>query len=133
MHPDRRFDAGRSRAYVRAGAVDVQDENSNVLIMVAYALASAIVLFWLVHLSLVNGTALSKLNILSEHASYNELVNRLHKADRLPTAPFNDRWNASISSSKPDATRRIGRIPDGCEPAFSGLVKASNFSSRCVT
>jgi hypothetical protein len=133
MHPDRRFHTSRPRTYVLARAVDVRHENNSVLSTAVYGLASAIIVLWLAYLSSITGTVLSKLNILPEHLSYNETVNRVHKTDRLPMAPFNDRWNAFAASGKPDAVQRTGRLPDGCEPAFSGLVKAGNFSSRCVT
>jgi len=133
MYTDRQFHAGRPRAYVRARAVDVRHENSSALITIAYALASAIIVLWLAYLSSFTGTVLSKLNVLPEHLSYNETVNRLHKTDRLSMAAFNDRWNAFAVSGRPDAAQRTGRIPDGCESAFSSLVKVGNFSARCVT
>ncbi|MGA8610167.1 MAG: hypothetical protein WB760_00340 [Xanthobacteraceae bacterium] len=131
MSRDQQFHAGRLRAYARA--VDVRHENEGILSTALYAIASAIIVLWLAYLSSVTATVLSKLNILPEHLSYSETVNRLHKTDRLTMAPFDDRWNAFATSGKPDAAQRSGRIPDGCEPAFSGLVKAGNFSWRCVT
>ena len=133
MHSDRHLHAGRPRAHARARAVDVRQENNSVLLSVVYALASAIIVLWLAYLSSVTGTVLSKLNILPEHLSYNETVNRLHKTDRLSMISFNDRWNAFAASGKPHAAQRAGRIPDGCEAAFGVLVKAANFSARCVT
>jgi len=133
MNFDRQFHAGRPRAYARARAVDVQHESRSALITIAYALASAIIVLWLAYLSSATGAVLSKLNILPEHLSYNETVNRLHKTDRLPMVSFNERWNAFARSGKPDAAQRTGRIPDGCESAFGVLVKAGNFSARCVT
>ncbi len=129
MHSDRQFHAGGPRAYARAIAMDTRHESNSILVRVIYALASAIIVLWLTYLSTVTGTVLSKLNILPEHLSYNETVNRAHKADRLTVAPFNDRWNGFAAS----AMKRTSGIPDGCEPAFSGLVKVGNFSSRCVT
>jgi hypothetical protein len=46
---------------------------------------------------------------------------------------FHDRWNAIVEIDKaPNGTQSVERIPDGCEPAFSHLVKVGNFSARCV-
>jgi hypothetical protein len=133
MSSDRQLYAGRPSAYARVRAVDIRNEDNSALFIVAYALASAIIVLWLAYLSSVTGTVLSKLNILPEHLSYYETVNRLHKTDRRPMGSFNGRWNALVTSGKPDAAQRTGRIPDGCESAFGVLVRVGNFSARCVT
>ena len=133
MQSDGQFYAGRPRVHARARAVDVRHENNSTLLTVVYVLAGAIIVLWFAYLSSVTGTILSRLNVLPEHLSYNETVNRLHKADRLATAPFNERWNAFATSGKPDPAQRTGRMPDGCESAFGVLVQAGNFSARCVT
>jgi hypothetical protein len=131
MHSDQQFHGGRPRAHARA--VVMECENGAILLRITYALAAAIITVWLTHLSSVTDIVLNKANALPEQLSYNEMVNRAHKTDQLTVAPFNDRWNAPATSRNPDAARRTGRIPDGCEPAFGGLVKVGNFSSRCVT
>lgn len=129
MHNDGQFHARRPRSYARA----LRHEHESILSTVLYVIASAIIVLWLAYLSSVTGTILSKLNIMPEHISYNDSVNRLNKTDRVPMVSFNDRWNAFVTGGKPDAAQRTGRVPDGCETAFSGLVKVGNFSSRCVT
>ena len=63
----------------------------------------------------------------------NETINRLHKGDRLPPVNFHDRWNAIAETNKgSNGAQTVERVPDGCEPAFSHLVKIGNFSARCV-
>jgi hypothetical protein len=133
MYSDAQFHAHRPRAYARARTADVRHEKEGILTTVLYVIASAIIVLWLAYLSSITGTVLSKLHILPEHVSYNETVNRVHKTGRLTIASFDDRWKAFSMSGKPDAAQRTGRIPDGCETAFGGLVKAGNFTSRCVT
>jgi len=133
MHYDQQIHAGRPRANVHARAVNLRHENESILSTVLYVIASAITVLWLAYLSSATGTILSKLNIVPEHASHNGTVNRLHKTNRLSMASFDDRWKAFATSGKPDTAQRTGRIPDGCETAFGGLIKAGNFTSRCVT
>lgn len=133
MHSDQQFHARRPRAYARARAVDVRHEKEGILTTVLYVIASAIIVLWLAYLSSVTETVLSKLHVLPEHVSNNETVNRVHKTGRLTMASFDDRWKAFPTSSRPVAAQRTGRIPDGCETAFGGLIKAGNFTSRCVT
>ena len=136
MLSDPQFHARRPRAYARARAVDVRHEKEGILTTVLYVVASAIIVLWLAYLSSITGTILSNLHVLPEHVSHNDTVNRLHKTGRLPMVSFNDRWNAFVTSGKADkadAAQRTGQVPDGCESAFSGLVKVGNFTSRCVT
>ena len=46
---------------------------------------------------------------------------------------FRERWNAIADIEKAsNGAESVERIPNGCEPAFSQLVKAGNFSARCV-
>jgi hypothetical protein len=133
MYSDPQFHGRRPRAYALARPVDVRHEKEGILTTVLYVIASAIVVLWLAHLSFVTGAVLSKLHVLPEHVSYNETVNRVHKTGRLTMASFDDKWKAFATSGRPDAAQRTGRIPDGCETAFGGLIKAGNFTSRCVT
>jgi hypothetical protein len=130
MYSDPQFHARRPRAC----AVDVRHEREGILTTVLYVIASSIIVLWLAYLSSVTGDVLSKLHVVPEHVSYNETVNRVHKTGRLTMASFDDKWKALSTSGRPDAAQRTGRIPDGCETAFGGLIKkAGNFASRCVT
>ena len=46
---------------------------------------------------------------------------------------FHDRWNAIAETNKgSNGAQTVERVPDGCEPAFSHLVKIGNFSARCL-
>ena len=133
MHSDRQLYAGRPRAYARVRVADARHESDSISVRIAYALASAIFVLWLTYLSAATATVLSKLNVPPERLSFNETVNRTHKTGRPTVAPFNDRWSALATSGKLNIAQRTGRIPDGCDPAFSSLVKVGNFTSRCVT
>jgi hypothetical protein len=111
----------------------VPHQDNSALIMVFYGLAGVIIALWLAYPSSVIGAALSKLNISPEHLSYTETVDRTHKKNQVTTVPFNDRWNAFVTSGKSNTAQHVWQIPDGCESAFGGLVKVGNFSARCVT
>jgi len=116
---------------VRARAVAIPHDDHKILMIVAYALASAIIVLWMAYRPAVTGSVLTKLNVV-QHISYDS-INRLHKGDQLAGEKFADRWNvtvAVIKASRP--ARSVERVPDGCEPAFSRLVKVGNFSARCV-
>jgi hypothetical protein len=96
-------------------------------------LASAIVVLWIACLPTLTGSILSGLNAVVQRQTSNETINRLHKGDRLAPVNFHDRWNAIVEIDKaPNGTQSAERIPDGCEPAFSHLVKVGDFSARCV-
>ena len=102
--------------------------------MVVYALASAIIVLWMAYLPTLMGSILTILNIVPTHLS----------SASDTSVPFDDRWNAFATTiktlGKNDIHGRVTipaedmqqRIPVGCEPAFSHLIKAGNFSTRCV-
>ncbi len=102
------------------------------LVMGAYLIATAIIALWMAYLPTLAGSILTQLNVLPQHVAAN-LVNRLNKGDQLAFVRFEDRWSAvgAISRAAP-ARKSAERIPFGCEGAFSRLVKAGNFSARCV-
>jgi hypothetical protein len=117
------------RPYVHARALSTACQDRKALLMV---LASAIVVLWIAYLSALTGSTLSKLNVV-QHQTSNEMIYRLHKGDRLAPVYFYERWNAIVEIDKAlNGTQSVERIPDGCEPAFSHLVTAGNFSARCV-
>lgn len=122
------------RPHVRARAVAVpQQEDHKILLMVAYVLASAIIVLWMAYLPSVTGSILNRLGVVPQHLASSESINRLHKADRLVGTKFDDRWNAVAEiSGATDAARSAERIPLGCEAAFMRLVKDGNFSARCI-
>jgi hypothetical protein len=103
------------RPYVHARAVTTSHQDHKFLLMV---LASAIVALWI--------------DVVVQRQTSNETINRLHKGDRLAPVNFHDRWNAIAEIHKAYGSQSVERIPDGCEPAFSHLVKVGNFSARCV-
>jgi hypothetical protein len=133
--------------YTRARAVaQLQEQNQhNIMMIVAYALASAIVVLWMAYLPTLAGSVMTKLNNVPTHlSSASDSINRTNKSDQFTSVRFNDRWNAIVSMTiqtlgqnevharVADPTKGIQRIPVGCEPAFSGLLKTGNFSARCV-
>jgi hypothetical protein len=80
-----------------------------------------------------HGSILPKLNVVVQHQTSNETINHQHKGDRLAPVYFHERWNAIVEIDKAlNGTQSVERIPDGCEPAFSHVVKVGNFSARCV-
>jgi hypothetical protein len=118
------------RPYVHARAVTTSHQDHKVLLMVP---ASAIVGLWIACLPPLTGSILTRLNVLVQRQTSNETINRLHKGDRFAPVNFHDRWNAIVEIDKAaNGTQSVERIPDGCEPAFSHLVKVGNFSARCV-
>jgi hypothetical protein len=136
------------RQYAHARAVaQVQGQNHHKISMVVvYALASAIVVLWMAYLPTLMGNILTILNIVPTHlSSASDSINRANKDDQLTSVRFDDRWNAF----RPTTIKTLGendihggvtvpaedmqqRIPVGCEPAFSHLIKTGNFSTRCV-
>lgn len=122
--------------HARSQAVAVARTQENVqhkfLVIGAYLIASAIIALWMAYLPTLAGNVLTQLNVLPRHVVSNS-INRLHKGDQLATVRFADRWNAIAAVSKPaNARKSAERIPFGCEGAFSRLVKAGNFSARCI-
>jgi hypothetical protein len=61
------------------------------------------------------------------------LPNRAAKGDRLPGVQTTSRDSASTRAESRPVQRTDGRIPFGCDGAFSRLVKSGNFAARCVT
>jgi hypothetical protein len=136
------------RQYAHARAVDqVQEQNQHkITMMVLYALASAIIVLWMAYLPTLTGSILTILNIVPTHlSSASDSVNRANKDEQITSVPFDDRWNAFSTTTiktlgendvhgrvtvPADDTRQ--RIPVGCEPAFSHLIKTGNFSTRCL-
>ena len=119
-----------SRWYVHARAVTTSHQDHKVLLMV---LGSAIVGLWIACLPAPTDSILTRLNVVVQRQTSTETINRLHKGDRLAPVSFHDRWNAIVEIDKaPNGTQSVERIPDGCESAFSHLVKVGNFSARCV-
>ena len=131
--------------YVRACAVaQVQKQNQHkITLMVAYAIASAIIVLWMAYWPTLTSSILN--NIVPTHlSSASDSVNRANKGDQLTSVPFNDRWNVfatmpiqtlgknGLNARATDLTKDIQPIPVGCEPAFSRLVKTGNFSARCI-
>jgi hypothetical protein len=118
------------RPYAHARAVSISHQDHKVLSLV---LASAIVVLWIATLSALTGSILSRLNVVVHRQTSNETINRLHKGDRLAPMSFYDRWNAIVEVDRAsNGAQSVERIPDGCEPAFSYLVKVGNFCARCV-
>ena len=122
-------------AHARAVA-QVQEQNHHAIIMmVIYALVSAIIVLWMAYLPTLTGSILTNLNIVPTHLS----------SVSDTSVPFDDRWNAFATTTikalgENDVHGRVTvpaedvqqRIPVGCEPAFSHLIKTGNFSTRCV-
>ncbi len=122
-------------AHARAVA-QVQEQNHHAITMaVAYALVSAIIVLWMAYLPTLTGSILTILNIVPTHLS----------SASDTSVPFDDRWNAFATTTiktlgennvhgrvTAPAEDTQQRIPVGCEPAFSHLIKTGNFSTRCV-
>jgi hypothetical protein len=101
--------------------------------------------FWIRGLTLT-GSILTNLNILPQYLpSASDSVNRANKDGQLTSVRFDDRWNAfaamtiqtlgenGVHARATDPAKDTQRIPVGCEPAFSPLVKAGNFIARCLS
>ncbi len=132
----RRNELPRSGRHARSQAVAIArpqvDVHHRFLVIGAYLIASAIIAMWMAYLPTLAGNILTQLNVLPQHVVSNS-VNRLHKGDQLATTSFADRWSAVATVTKPmNVPKSAERIPFGCESAFSRLVKAGNFSARCV-
>ena len=114
----------------RTHAVSTSHQDHKVLLIV---LTSAIFVLWIACLWTLTGSILPKLNAVVQRQASNQTVIRLHKGDRLPPVNFHDRWNAIAETNKgSNGAQTVERVPDGCEPAFSHLVKIGNFSARCL-
>ena len=60
--------------------------------MLAFMLASVTGALWLTYLPMLTGSVLTSRSVPPQHQADN-LVDRLHKAGRLDTATFAQRWN----------------------------------------
>ena len=110
----------------------------------SYATACAIVAVAMTYSPVSAANILAKINVLPVHlTSAPDASNRIHKADRLSVVSFAERRSAVPMPSAvvggdrkgregPQADRRNERIPFSCELAFSRLVTAGNFSTRCL-
>lgn len=112
-----------------ARAPSMPNAEHKILTTVVYALASAIVALWMAYLTDV---ALTKLSSVPQHLASNETVDRTYKGDRLAIVNFDGSSNGLAHVEESGSERRAERIPVGCEPAFSTLVKVGNFSRRCL-
>ena len=132
-------------ARTHAAARLQQRNHYKIVMFVAYALASAIVVLWMANMPTLVGSVMTKLNIVPTHlSSESDSITRTNKGDRFASVRFNDRWNAfaamtiqtlgenGVDARVTDTAKNIPQILVGCEPAFSQLVRAGNFSSRCV-
>ncbi len=125
----------------------VQEQKQHkITMMVAYAIASAIIVLWISYLPTLMGSLMTTLNVVPTHlSSASDSVNPANKGDQLTSVPFNNRWNAlgtmtirtlgenGVLARAFDPTKDIQPIPVGCEPAFSQLDKTGNLSARCVS
>ncbi len=118
--------------YVRAVALATTRESHRILLTVAHALATAIVVLWIAYLPLVTSTIMTQLNVVPRHLTSHQAIDRFHKSDRIANMKFDDRWSAIANNRASRATQRLERIPYGCDAAFSRLVKTGNFSVRCT-
>ena len=101
--------------YAHACAVvQVQEQNQHkIIMMVAYALASAIIVLWMAYLPTLTGNILTNLNIVPTHlSSASDSVNRANKDDQLTSVRLNDRWNAFGIDKVTNARRE--RYPRPC-------------------
>jgi hypothetical protein len=81
--------------YARARAVAQVQNQYKITMMVAYALASAIIVLWMAYLPTLTGSILKNLNVVPTHlSSASDSVNLAKRHDQLTSVRFNDRWNA---------------------------------------
>jgi hypothetical protein len=99
--------------------------------MLAFMLTGATIALWLAYLPMLTGSVLTGLSITPQHLTDN-FVNRLHKADRLGTATFAQRWNGVVTTVTQPPQSSMP-IPDGCKPTFGSFHAVENVSDRCIT
>ena len=122
------------RSYALASPTSRTDYDRGIAWAVVSVLASATIVLWLCYLPTITGSIPTHLNSLPQHPTTHSLVDRLHKGDRLDAVNFADNWSGVATTSKsPQRTQTHERIPNGCEPPFSRLVKIGNITGRCVT
>lgn len=109
--------------------------NQKPLVMAAFSLTIAIAALWSAYLPVITGYVWNAPDILSPRSAVvSSTINHADKGDRLAVVVrFSDRWGPVETFGKnQNANPRTSQIPEGCESAFSRLVKAGNFSTRCV-
>ena len=116
----------------RARAIAVRCHEPNIPPLVAYLLASAIIILWTAYFSIAAGSVLPKVNIVPQHAISVAAVDQTNKGGRLGLL-FIDRWNAAIKmiGISPEA-QKIEQAPDGCQSSFKQIVKIARLSDRCL-
>ena len=77
-----------------------------ILLMGAYTLASAIVVFCIAYFPLVSAGILTHLNAAPQHISSNQ-AKGAHKSDRIASIKFEDRWNAVANNQAEPARQRV--------------------------
>ena len=80
------------RPHVLAERIGRPNSEQHTFLMLAFMLASATVALWLTYLPILTGSVVTSRNMAPQHVA-DYLVDRLHKADRLDTATFAQRWN----------------------------------------
>ena len=100
-------------------------------------IASTIILLWVSYESSTTHAILTKPDARPSRSTLVENLDRDGKTGKVPTAGFEDRWNAGAWNAgaaikPPTPPRRDDKVLDGCESAFSVLVRIGNFSTRCV-
>jgi len=103
------------RQPIGAAAINRQHPGNKIVMTVAYALISGIIVLWVAYLSAVTSAILSSLNIIPNgHLAFSSIVNRESKSDRLPGVTFEQRWSAfgELDAARPTATIpvRIERV-----------------------
>jgi hypothetical protein len=120
------------RPRVRARALANPNESHRIPLRADYALATAVIALWIAYLPLINAEVMSHLNVVPQHLTSTQIIDRTHKGDRVAGIKFEDRRNAIGNNRASRAMRRVERIPYACEATFSRLVKTGNFSVRCI-
>ena len=113
----------------------------NALALTSYAAAGAIIAFWTSYWPASAGSVLTKLSITSKDLMpVSDASGEVYKTERLPTATFEERWDALVAPQgaksgqreSEQSRERAEKIPFSCEMAFSRLVTHGNFSTRCI-
>jgi hypothetical protein len=115
------------------------------LTLTSYAAAGAVIAFWTAYWPASAGNILTKLSVTSNDLMpVSDASSQVLKAERLPAATFEERWDALPSPhgakggerasqhEAPQSGERAEKIPFSCEMAFSRLVTHGNFSTRCI-
>jgi len=119
-----------SRPYVLAQRLGRPNTERSIFVILTLMLASVAVALWLAYLPMLAGSVLTSLSFPPQPPA-GTLVNRLHKADRLGTATFAQRWNGvtAIISQPP---RNSTPIPEGRNPTSGSFHAVEDVSDRCA-